>query len=133
MNVEGDFQGRTSNGRIEVKDMEGKAYLRTSNGPVRIEAGSGEFDVQTSSGYIFFGGNMTAGGSNRLVTSNGSVDVRLLSTPGIMLDAETSNGKVTSELSILATVTDKDRLVGKIGEGEADLCIRASNGDVTVK
>jgi len=33
----------------------------------------------------------------------------------------------------MATVTRDERLVGKIGEGEADLYIRTSNGDVTIK
>jgi DUF4097 and DUF4098 domain-containing protein YvlB len=130
--VKGDFEGRTSNGRIEVEAMEGSAFLRTSNGSVNIKTSSGEFDVQTSNGSISFGGNMTAGGSNRLVTSNGNVDVKLLGTPSVVLDAETSNGDVSSELPILATVTKKDRLVGEIGLGEADLYIRTSNGNVAI-
>ena len=131
--VKGDFEGRTSNGRIEVEAMEGSAFLRTSNGPIHIEAASGEFDVQTSNGSISFSGNMTAGGSNRLVTSNGDVDVELLGMPSVVLDAETSNGDVSSELPILATVTREERLVGKIGAGEADLYIRTSNGSVTIR
>ncbi len=131
--VKGDFEGRTSNGRIEVEAMEGSVFLRTSNGPVKINAASGEFDVQTSNGSISFSGNMTAGGSNRLVTSNGNVDVELLGIPSVVLDAETSNGDVSSELPILATVTKKDRLVGEIGEGEADLYIRTSNGSVNIR
>jgi len=130
--VKGDFEGRTSNGRIEVEAMEGSAFLRTSNGSVNIKTSSGEFDVQTSNGSISFDGNMTAGGSNRLVTSNGNVDVRLLGTPSVVLDAETSNGDVSSELPILATVTKEDRLVGEIGLGEADLYIRTSNGNVAI-
>ena len=131
--VKGDFEGRTSNGRIEVESMEGSAFLRTSNGSVHINASEGEFDIQTSNGSISFNGNMTAGGSNRLVTSNGNVDVKLLGTPSVVLDAETSNGDVSSELPILATVTKKDRLVGEIGEGEADLYIRTSNGSVNIR
>jgi DUF4097 and DUF4098 domain-containing protein YvlB len=131
--VKGDFEGRTSNGRIEVEAMEGSVFLRTSNGSVHINASEGEFDIQTSNGSISFNGNMTAGGSNRLVTSNGNVDVKLLGTPSVVLDAETSNGDVSSELPILATVTKKDRLVGEIGEGEADLYIRTSNGSVNIR
>jgi hypothetical protein len=132
-NVEGDFEGRTSNGRIEVEAMEGSAFLRTSNGPIKINAASGEFDVETSNGSISFSGNMTASGSNRLVTSNGNVDVELLGAPSVVLDAETSNGDVSCELPIVATVIKKDRLVGEIGAGMSDLYIRTSNGDVNIK
>ena len=132
-NVSGDFEGRTSNGSIEVDNMEGMAVLSTSNGPVDIREVIGEFDVETSNGRISFIGNMTAGGSNRLVTSNGSVYVELKGTPSVSLDAKTSNGKVASKLPILATVTKEDHLIGKIGEGDADLYIRTSNGDITIK
>lgn len=129
----GDFEGRTSNGRIDANAVEGTVVLRTSNGKVNLHEVEGEFDVETSNGGISFGGNMTAGGSNRLITTNGSVVVELQGTPSVVLDAETSNGDVTCDLPILATVTRDERLVGKIGEGEADLYIRTSNGDVTVR
>lgn len=132
-NVKGDFEGRTSNGSIEVNTMEGMAVLETTNGPVEMREVAGEFDVETSNGRISFTGNMTAGGSNRLVTSNGSVYVELKGPPSVSLDAKTSNGKVTSKPPILATVTKEEHLVGKIGQGETDLYIRTSNGDVTIK
>jgi DUF4097 and DUF4098 domain-containing protein YvlB len=61
------------------------------------------------------------------------VDVELLGTPSIKLDASTNNGDVTSELPITATSTGDDHLVGTIGDGEADLYIRTSNGDVTIR
>jgi lia operon protein LiaG len=94
---------------------------------------TGEVDAETSNGRISYSGDMIAGGDNRLITSNGDVDVQLLGTPGIKLDASTSNGDVTSELPITATTTSDDHLVGTIGDGEADLYIRTSNGDITIK
>jgi DUF4097 and DUF4098 domain-containing protein YvlB len=132
-NIRGNFDGRTSNGRIEVNALEGSVILKTSNSKIDVRGVQGEFDIESSNGSIFYSGNMTAGGSNRLVTSNGDVVVELQGQPSVVLDAETSNGEVTSELPILATVTRKERLVGKIGEGEADLYIRTSNGDITIR
>jgi len=114
-NVKGDFDGTTSNGRIEIDTMEGTGVFTTSNG------------------RISFSGNMTAGGNNRLVTSNGDVDVELLGTPSVSLDASTSNGDVTCTLPITATVTGDEHLIGTIGDGEADLYIHTSNGDVTIR
>jgi DUF4097 and DUF4098 domain-containing protein YvlB len=131
--MSGDFEGRTSNGRIEVNAVEGTVVLSTSNGKVNLREVEGEFNVETSNGGISYSGNMTAGGSNRLVTSNGSVVVELQGNPSVVLDAETSNGDVTCDLPIQATVTSDERLVGKIGEGEADLYIRTSNGDVEIR
>lgn len=131
--VKGDFDGTTSNGRIEVNAVEGRLMLRTSNGKVNLHEAMGEFDVETSNGGISYSGSMTAGGTNRLVTSNGSVVVQFRGDPSVVLDAETSNGDVICELPIQATVVKDERLVGKIGGGEADLYIRTSNGDVTIK
>jgi DUF4097 and DUF4098 domain-containing protein YvlB len=118
-NMIGNFDGGTSNGLIEANAVEGSVILKTSNGKIDLRDVHGEFDIESSNGSVFFRGNMTAGGSNRLVTSNG--------------DAETSNGEVSSELPIVATVAKKNRLVGKIGDGEADLYIRTSNGDITIR
>ena len=132
-NVKGDFEGETSNGKIEVDTLEGTAFLRTSNGGLNLEEVIGEVDAETSNGGISYSGDMIAGGDNRLVTSNGNVDVELLGTPSIELDASTNNGDVTSELPITATTTSDDHLVGIIGDGEADLYIESSNGDVTIR
>ncbi len=132
-NMTGNFDGGTSNGLIEVNAVEGSVILKTSNGRINLRDVSGEFDVESSNGSVFFSGNTTAGGSNRLVTSNGDVVVELQGEPSVVLDAETSNGEVNSELPIVATVTKKDRLVGKIGNGEADLYTRTSNGDITIR
>jgi DUF4097 and DUF4098 domain-containing protein YvlB len=131
--VEGAFDVRTSNGRIEVSSMDGTATLDTSNGLVSLKEVTGAFDVETSNGPIFFSGEMTPNGENRLETSNGSVTVELQGTPGVNLDASTSHGRVTSRLTIEATRTDTEHLVGTIGAGEADLFIHTSNGSVTIE
>jgi DUF4097 and DUF4098 domain-containing protein YvlB len=131
--VKGDFEGGTSNGRIEIEDMAGTADLNTSNGQINAGNVTGVFDLSTSNGKVIFSGELTAGGSNRLVSSNGDVTVELEGTPSVSLEAETSNGKVKSELEITATVTGDKHLVGTIGDGEADLYVRTSNGDVTIK
>lgn len=128
-----DFDGRTSNGSIEVDRMEGTGIFGTSNGEVSLREVKGEVDVETSNGRISFSGEMIAGGRNRLMTSNGKVDVQLRGTPSVSLDASTNRGQVTCALPILATVTKEDHLVGAMGEGEADLYIRTSNGNVTIK
>ena len=132
-NVKGDFDGRTSNGKIEVETMEGNAFLRTSNGGLDLQEVTGEIDAETSNGGISYSGDMIPGGDNRLETSNGNVNVELLGTPSVKLDASTSNGDVTSELPITATTTSDEHLIGTIGDGEAGLYIRTSNGNVMIR
>ena len=59
--------------------------------------------------------------------------VELQGTPSVNLDASTSRGNVTNELPIDASTKNAKRLVGAIGNGEADLHIRATNGSVTIE
>ena len=131
--IEGSGRLATSNGRISLEDVKGDFEGTTSNGRVELQGVSGEFDVDTSNGDISFSGNFSQGSSNRLVTSNGDVDVELMGTPSLELDASTSNGDISCGFPITATVTGDDHLVGTIGDGEADLLISSSNGDVTIR
>jgi len=132
--VKGDFEATTSNGEVEIDTIDGSAFVRTSNGEVAVQEAKGEFNIKTSNGSVSFSGEMTPGGSNRLVTSNNSIEIELTGTPSLNLDASTSNGEVKHPgVAILATKTDADHLIGTIGAGEADLYIETSNGDVVIK
>jgi DUF4097 and DUF4098 domain-containing protein YvlB len=142
---------RTSNGSIEIYGIERSGTLRTSNGKIVMENVKGDFDadtsngsitvntmegtvkLETSNGRINFTGELTPGGKNEMKSSNGSITVNLEGEPSVELDASTSNGDVTSKLPILATSTGDDHLAGSIGDAEAELRIRASNGSVTVQ
>ena len=131
--VKGDFEATTSNGKVEINTIEGSAFVRTSNGKVAVQEAKGEFDIKSSNGNVSFSGEMGPGGSNRLVTTNGNVDVELAGTPSVHLNASTSNGEIKHpDVAMLATRTDTDHLIGTIGAGEADLYIDTSNGDVTI-
>jgi DUF4097 and DUF4098 domain-containing protein YvlB len=132
-NVTGDFNGSTSNGRIEVNGLEGSVTVFSSNGEADLWGVKGDVNIETSNGSISFSGEMSAGGTNWLVTSNGDVNVELLGVPSVDLDASTSNGSVTSELEIVATTAEEDQLIGKVGQGQAKLKIVTSNGDIIVR
>ena len=142
---------RTSNGSIEIYGIERSGTLRTSNGKIVMENVKGDFDadtsngsitvstmegtvkLETSNGRINFTGELTPGGINEMKTSNGSITVSLEGEPSVELDASTSNGSVSSKLPILASSTGDNHLAGSIGNAEAKLNIRTSNGSVTVQ
>lgn len=133
-NVEGDFEATTSNGIVEIDGIEGKASAKTTNGRVTVREAKGEFNLKTSNGMVTFSGELTPGGSNRIVTTNGQVEVELTGTPSVSIDASTSNGEVThDDVPILTTKAKTDHVIGTIGAGGAELYIETSNGDVTIK
>lgn len=123
---------KTSNGKVLLKNSDGKFKLRSSNGALEMQNVEGEFDAETNNGNIRFKGEMIPLGANRIVTSNGAVDIQLENDPSIALEAKTRNGSIDSELPILATITESEQLVGSIGDGEAELYIRTSNGNINI-
>ena len=131
--IEGTGILQTSNGRIVMKSVTGSFHAYTSNGAIEVSGLVGTVTLETSNGAIDFAGDLTGGGNNEIKTSNGGVTVRLLATPSVRLDATTSNGDVNSRLPLLTTGMGKHHLAGIIGDGEAQLTIRTSNGSVTVQ
>jgi hypothetical protein len=123
----------TVNGDIEVVDIQNSGKLQTSNGGISLENVKGEFEVNTINGAIDFRGEMTAGGMNRLTTLNGGVEVTLLGEPSVKLDATTTHGEIICKLSIVATESGVNRLVGVVGGGDAGLVIKTLNGSIKVQ
>lgn len=124
---------RTSNGRITVNGLSGDLEADTSNGNIEVSNFTGSTELETSNGSVRFAGVLVAGSDNNMTSSNGSVTVDLDDNPSVVFDGATSNGSVSSEFPILATSTGRNHLEGKIGDGEAELTARTSNGSITVK
>jgi hypothetical protein len=131
--VTGDGILDTSNGRITVTNVIGTYTSSTSNGSVKLSGVEGQFRVETSNGRIEFAGILDPDSNNSFTTSNGSIDVVFNDDPSVELDARTSNGTVDSDRPILATTTQKNRLVGKYGDGSASLHLRTSNGSIDIR
>ncbi len=132
--VKGDFDATTKNGAVDVDTIDGSVLIKSTNGMVSVREAKGSFNLRTKNGNVTFSGELTSGGSSRLVTVNGDIEVELTGTPSVHLDASTKNGKVIhDDIAILATRTDTNHVIGSIGTGEADLYIETSNGDVTIE
>ena len=118
---------------VEVPEK-AQLELETSNCRITLSDIDGSVSAKTSNGAITFAGSLEPESQNSLRTSNGDVDVTLVHTPGVKLDAETSHGKISSELPITITGrSNDDQLTGDIGDGSSSLTIRTRNGDITIK
>lgn len=99
----------TSNGRIEVDGVEGKARLHSSNGGMRLMRVKGEFEAETTNGTIdvqdlrgnanFHTSNGSvhaeaSGGSFEAVTTNGRIEVRLNDPASGPVRLHSSNGHI---------------------------------------
>jgi len=82
----------TSNGKIQVEDIEGTVHLRSSNGAIRISRVKGDVEAGTSNGTIEA---QDLDGTTRFHTNNGSI--RAESNRG-SFEGVTSNGSITARL-----------------------------------
>ncbi|MGE3594259.1 MAG: DUF4097 domain-containing protein [Dehalococcoidia bacterium] len=147
---------RTTNGAIRLDDAQGNINATTTNGRItfdgavpagtstrlnttngrlalRLSDAQGTIDAKSTNGRISFEGPLTGEAQAKLQTTNGGVDVRLTGTPNVTLDLDTSNASVTSRWPVLAEEMDDDTLKGAIGNGQAGLTVRSSNGEITVE
>jgi hypothetical protein len=141
----------STNGRVEIGAIEGRADLHTTNGAVQAEGTQGAVKAHTTNGAISL---LRVAGGCHAVTTNGKITAELLSlgsqgcelqtTNGAIhitlpeniradLDASTTNGHVTSALPLsLQGQLSKQRRDGKINGGGPLLKLRTTNGGITI-
>jgi hypothetical protein len=148
---EGALKVDTSGGRIEATDGSGSLEARTSGGSIVVRNFGGDTKVETSGGRLTFeningkitgrssGGSISAKlkspvpGDVNLETSAGSIDVTVPPDAGLDIEAEASSGRVTSELPVTGTRTDRDSMKGKINGGGKSLVLRSGAGSISIK
>ncbi len=126
-----DVTANTSNGRIEVDGSTGHLKLDTSNGNIEIKAASAIVNARTSNGALEFGGSLAAG-DHSFRTSNGRITLTLPSGASFTFDAETSNGRITSEFPVTRTGGSRDsEMRGTVGGNPTiSIELHSSNGGI---
>ncbi len=146
-----DVKAQTSNGPIAARGALGQIDLQTSNGPITVDGGSGTIDVETSNGPIDvtaedavvvgrtsngpfrFSGSL-APGRSEMRTSNGSLVVTLPAGAQFVVNADTSNSKISSDFAVTAQDFSDDRLSGTVGNDPGTtLELHTSNGPIEIR
>lgn len=135
-NVDGSLTLDSSNGQIVTNQTRGSVQAHTSNGAVTCREATGPVDLESSNGAISvdYIGSLAPDAAIACETSNGRIDLRLPSTTAFSLDARTSNGRITNEFPLSIPTSDSDRrhVVGDVGDGGATVRLRTSNGSIVV-
>ena len=146
-----DMKARTSNGPITARGSLGQIDLNTSNGPITVDGGSGAIDVETSNGPVDvtadnavvtgrtsngpvrFSGSL-APGRSEMSTSNGSIVVTLPADAQFVVDANTSNSKISSDFAVTSQDSSDNRLRGTVGNDPGvTLSLQTSNGPIEIR
>jgi DUF4097 and DUF4098 domain-containing protein YvlB len=126
-----DVTLRTSNGSIHIGNVRGRVSAETSNGGIEGQNLDGACKVETSNGSIHLS---QLRGTVEATSSNGGITVRLPSGAKADVEAETSNGAVTSDFAELTQhSSEKNRLHGEIGGGGPPLRLTTSNASIHIE
>ena len=129
----GSLDARTSGGSIQVRGFTGDTSVKTSGGSLTLEGIKGRIIGKTSAGAITAALLDPVAADVTLESSAGSIDIRVPPKAGLNVEAKTSMGKIRTEIPMLATRSDDDRLVGTLNGGGKSLIMRASVGSITIR
>ena len=148
------LRANTSNGSIEVNEMQGQLVLKTSNGSIDIQSegelgdvnastsnghieiqfGSGQANIQatTSNGHIYVSGQPDAGICT-LRSSNGRVEAAFPDWLGLELNARVGNGTLDigeGQWTIVGGKLSTKSIQATRGDGALQLDMSTGNGKV---
>lgn len=122
-NTLGAVDARTSSGGVSLSNLAGDVRVHTSSGRVQGTELRHARDVQTSSGAVSLTG--VFGDAGQIVTSSGSVDVRLLPGSAVVLRVQTGSGSIDAhELALAQLAQERNALSGTLGAPAADAVLR---------
>jgi len=150
--IEGNLSVDTGSGRVEVTDVTGDAVvLDTGSGRVRASSvASNRFAVDTGSGSVSL--ERISASDVRIDTGSGSVELELL-TDVDQLDIDTGSGSVTVrapddlggeveidtgsggidlDFPLEVTSVRRDRVQGRLGDGEGTIRIDTGSGSIRI-
>jgi hypothetical protein len=130
--VEGDFFAATSGGSIRASEVGGRIDADTSGGSIRVSKAGDEVYAHTSGGSINV--DFTAIPAGEIVTTGGSIEVRIPKHAGLHLRAKTSGGSVRldDDFEINGRV-DKSHVNADLNGGGPSLELDTSGGSIRVK
>ncbi len=125
---------RTTNGRIEVQNVNGEIDVKATNGKIKCENVSGQVRAATTNGSVEVSFDQVESRSSMYFrTTNGGITVFLPEGVNCDISATTTNGSISSDfpLEIRGKYNSK-KVRGKINDGGPLLEFRTTNGSIQI-
>ena len=127
------FTGRSVNGDVTVRDLDGRARVDTVNGSVELTT-TGYASAKTVNGSITMHiGQATWEDALELKTVNGSIELHVPADISADFTAKTVNGRIESDIPIAVVQMDRRSLKGTLGGGGRGLSIETVNGSIRLR
>ena len=127
------FTGRSVNGDVIVKGLDGRARVDTVNGSVELNT-TGFATAKTVNGAI----KMHLARADwedtlDLKTVNGNIELHVPADISADLVAKTVNGNITSDVPIAVHEMSRRSMTGTLGSGGRRLALETVNGSISLK
>ncbi len=129
-----EFVGTTMNGRVTADDMRSNLRLTTMNGAISADS-TGWVHATTMNGAVDVEmGSADWSGELELTSMNGAITVTLPASANVSVEAETMNGRVSSDWDgVQIHGRRKNQASGTIGSGGRDLELTTMNGSIRLR
>lgn len=136
--LRGEIVANTGDGSVVLQDVEGAVDLTTGDGGVSVSGLLSGVRVQTHDGSVTVRADPGSAMADdwAIETSDGGISVYLPEDFSADIDAQTDDGRVTSDLEVTMTVTgriDRGTLKGRIGEGGREMRVRSGDGTIRLR
>lgn len=124
----------TMNGRITADRMQSNLRLTTMNGAISADS-TGWVHAMTMNGAVDVEmGSADWSGKLRIKSMNGAITVTLPASANVSVEAETMNGRVSSDWDdVQVHGRRKNHGSGTIGSGGRDLTLSTMNGSIRLR
>lgn len=123
-----------TNGGIHLNGITGKLELETTNGKIEVARCGGSLDASTTNGSIHAElVNVAKGQPLHFETTNGRIEVVVPADLAADVDADTTNGAISSDLPVNTTHFGRNSLRGTINGGGTPLRLRTTNGGIAIR
>jgi len=130
----GSFDGATLGGPVTVKDFRGPVQVKSGGGGITVENVAGKVDGKTSGGTIAASFAAPLADEVKLATAGGGVTLRVPENAAFDLDASSSGGNVSSDLSVdTEGKPSRSRLKGPVNGGGKPVVLHTSGGSIQVR
>jgi hypothetical protein len=130
---QGAYDFQTQTGSVVCRRAQGSFQIRTTVGDVDLSDVAGTWDVSTETGSILFEGELAAGQPQRFVSNGGDIDLHLLGSPDVHVDAFSQTGTVRCLVDMMTKASASNLCSGVVGAGTGELEVRTSTGTITIR
>ncbi|MEK7727732.1 MAG: DUF4097 family beta strand repeat-containing protein [candidate division KSB1 bacterium] len=123
------------NGKIDAREISGKAELQTTNGGIEVEDAEGSISAETTNGRIMVSLREVARGeSMHFETTNGSVTAEFPRDFNAKISARTTNGSVRCDFPLtMENRSSRHSLEGRIGDSGGNVTLRTTKGSIAIR